>query len=187
MKAGKLRHYGVSVEKVEEALKAIEFPNVQSVQIIFNIFRQRPADLFFAEAQKKKVGILARVPLASGLLSGKITRASKFAKDDHRNFNRHGEAFDRGETFAGVDFETGLNAVQELKPFVPAGATLAQLALRWILEFPAVTCAIPGAKHPAQVAENIAASALPPLSPTALKKIGAIYTGQIKPLMHQYW
>ena len=127
VKAGKLRHYGVSVEKVEEALKAIEFPNVQSVQIIFNIFRQRPAELFFAEAQKRKVGILARVPLASGLLSGKITRESKFAKDDHRNFNRHGEAFDRGETFAGVDFETGLRAVEELKSLAPekrvAGAT----------------------------------------------------------------
>ena len=119
VKAGKLRHYGVSVEKVEEALKAIEFPDVQTVQIIFNIFRQRPAELFFAEAQKKKVGILARVPLASGLLSGKITRQSKFAKDDHRQFNRHGEAFDRGETFAGVDFETGLRAVEELKSLAP--------------------------------------------------------------------
>lgn len=187
VRAGKLRHYGVSVEKVEEALKAIEFPNVQTVQIIFNLFRQRPAELFFAEAQKKKVGILARVPLASGLLSGKITRDSKFAKDDHRTFNRHGEAFDRGETFSGVDFETGLNAVEELKSFVPAGATLVQLALRWILEFPAVTCSIPGAKRPAQVAENIAASALPPLSKAALKKIGALYTGQIKPLVHHYW
>ena len=187
VRAGKLRHYGVSVEKVEEALKAIEFPNVQSVQIIFNLFRQRPADLFFAEAQKKKVGILARVPLASGLLSGKITRESQFAKDDHRNFNRHGEEFDRGETFAGVDFETGLNAVEELKAFVPESATLAQLALRWILEFPAVTCSIPGAKRPAQVAENLAASALPPLSRTALKKIGSLYTGQIKPLVHHHW
>jgi len=187
VRAGKLRHYGVSVEKVEEALKAIEFPNVQSVQIIFNIFRQRPADSFFAEAQKRKVGILARVPLASGLLSGKITRESKFAKDDHRNFNRHGEEFDRGETFAGVDFETGLNAVEELKSFVPEGATLAQLALRWILEFPAVTCSIPGAKRPAQVAENIAASALPPLSKAAVKKIATLYAGQIKPLVHHYW
>jgi aryl-alcohol dehydrogenase-like predicted oxidoreductase len=187
VRAGKLRHYGVSVEKVEEAFKAIEFPNVQSVQIIFNIFRQRPADLFFAEAQKKKVGILARVPLASGLLSGKITRESKFAKDDHRNFNRQGEAFDRGETFSGVDFETGLNAVAELKAFVPEGATLAQLALRWILEFPAVTCSIPGAKRPAQVSENIAASALPPLSKAAMKKIDALYAGQIKPLVHHHW
>src|SRR5580658_5990837 len=162
-KAGKIRYYGVSVEKVEEAIKAIEFPNVQSVQIIFNIFRQRPADFFFDLARKRKVGILARVPLASGLLSGKITRDSKFAKDDHRNFNRHGEAFDRGETFAGVDFETGLRAVEELKTLVPKNATLAQLALRWILEFSAVTCSIPGAKRPAQVAENIAASNLKPV------------------------
>ena len=187
VKAGKLRYYGVSVEKVEEALKAIEFPGVQSVQIIFNMFRQRPADLFFAEAQKRKVGILARVPLASGLLTGKITRARKFTKDDHRNFNRHGEAFDRGETFAGVEFETGLRAVDELKSSVPAGATLAQLALRWILEFPAVTCAIPGAKRPAQVAENIAASALPPLSKAEMKRISALYETQIKPLVHHYW
>jgi len=187
VKAGKLRHYGVSVEKVEEALKAIEFPNVQSVQIIFNIFRQRPAELFFAEALRRKVGILARVPLASGLLSGKISRDSKFAKDDHRNFNRHGEAFDRGETFSGVDFETGLRAVGQLKQLVPPGATLAQLALRWILESPAVTCAIPGAKRPAQVTENIAASDLKHLSPATMKKIGAIYTRQIKPLVHHYW
>ena len=187
VKAGKLRYYGVSVEKVEEALKAVEFPGVQSVQIIFNLFRQRPADLFFVEAQKRRVGILARVPLASGLLTGRITRESRFAKDDHRNFNRHGEAFDRGETFAGVDFETGLRVLEELKPLVPAGATLAQLALRWILEFPAVTCAIPGAKRPAQVAENVAASALPPLPKAALKKIGALYDARIKPLVHHYW
>jgi len=187
VKAGKLRHYGVSVERVEEALKAIEFPGVQSVQIIFNVFRQRPAELFFPEAQRRKVGILARVPLASGLLSGKITRDRKFAKDDHRNFNRHGEAFDRGETFSGVDFETGLRTVEELKAFVPPGATLAQLALRWILEFPAVTCAIPGAKRPAQVTENIAASDLKPLSKDVMKKIDALYTGRIKPLVHHYW
>jgi aryl-alcohol dehydrogenase-like predicted oxidoreductase len=187
VKAGKLRHYGVSVEKVEEALKAIEFPNVQLVQIIFNIFRQRPADLFFAEAQKRKVGILARVPLASGLLSGKMSHVSKFAKDDHRNFNRHGEAFDRGETFSGVDFETGLNAVEQLKKLVPPGASLAQFALRWILEFPAVTCAIPGAKRPAQVTDNIAASDLPPLSKASLKRIGKLYNDVIKPLVHHYW
>ena len=187
VKAGKLRHYGVSVEKVEEALKAIEFPNVQSVQIIFNIFRQRPAELFFAEAQKRKVGILARVPLASGLLSGKMSPGSKFAKDDHRNFNRHGEAFDRGETFSGVDFETGLSAVEQLKKLVPSGASLAQFALRWILEFPAVTCAIPGAKRPAQVMDNIAASDLPALSKATLKRFAQIYEGQIKPLVHHYW
>ena len=187
VKAGKLRHYGVSVERVEEALKAIEFPNVQSVQIIFNLFRQRPAELLFAEAQKRKVGILARVPLASGLLSGKMSPASRFAKDDHRIFNRHGEAFDRGETFSGVDFKTGLNAVEQLKKLVPSGASLAQFALRWILEFPAVTCAIPGAKRPAQVADNIAASDLPALPKAALKRIGKLYDDQIKPLVHHYW
>jgi aryl-alcohol dehydrogenase-like predicted oxidoreductase len=187
VKAGKLRHYGVSVEKVEEALKAIEYPNVQSVQIIFNIFRQRPAERFFAEAQRRKVGILARVPLASGLLSGKITHASKFAKDDHRNFNRHGQAFDRGETFSGVDFDTGLRVVNQLKKLTPPNASLAQLALRWILEFPAVTCSIPGAKRPQQVAENIAASDLPKLSPATMKKIGALYDKQIKPLVQHYW
>ncbi len=187
VKAGKLRHYGVSVERVEEALKAIEYPHVQSVQLIFNIFRQRPKELFFAEAQRRKVGILARVPLASGMLSGKISRASKFAKDDHRNFNRHGEAFDRGETFAGVDFETALCAVEELKKLTPKHATLAQLALRWILEFPAVTCSIPGAKRASQVAENIAASDLPPLPKATMKKIQAIYESRVKPLVHYYW
>ncbi len=187
VKEGKLQHYGVSVEKVEEALKAIEFPNVQSVQIIFNIFRQRPAELFFDQAQKRKVGILARVPLASGLLSGKMSRTSKFPQDDHRNFNRHGEAFDRGETFSGVDFETGLRAVEQLKKLVPSGGSLAQFALRWILEFPAITCAIPGAKRPAQVRDNIAASDLPPLSKASMKQIGQIYARQIKPLVHYYW
>jgi aryl-alcohol dehydrogenase-like predicted oxidoreductase len=187
VKAGKIRHYGVSVEKVEEALKAIEFPGVQSVQIIFNIFRQRPSELFFPEARRRKVGILARVPLASGMLSGKFTRDSRFEKDDHRNFNRHGEAFDRGETFAGVDYETGLRVVEELKPLAPKNATMAQLALRWILEFPAVTCAIPGAKHPAQVAENVAASDIKPLSEVPMKKIAAIYQKEIRPLVHHYW
>ncbi|HKW30156.1 MAG TPA: aldo/keto reductase [Verrucomicrobiae bacterium] len=187
VKAGKIRHYGVSVEKVEEALKAIEFPGVQTVQIIFNIFRQRPSELFFPEAKRRQVGILARVPLASGMLSGKFTRGSKFEQDDHRNFNRHGEAFDRGETFSGVDFETGLRVVEELKPLAPENATLAQLALRWILEFPAVTCAIPGAKRPAQVAENLAASDLKPLSRAVMKKISAIYDVEIKPRVHHYW
>src|SRR5512140_2165968 len=150
VKQGKLRYYGVSVEKVEEALKAIEYPNVQSVQIIFNLFRQRPADLFFEKAQRRKVGILARVPLSSGMLTGKLTRASTFAEDDHRQFNRSGEAFDRGETFSGVDYETGLEAVDELRSILPGGWTMTQFALRWILMFDAVTCAIPGAKRPAQ-------------------------------------
>jgi len=187
VQAGKLRHYGVSVEKVEEALKAIEFPGVQTVQIIFNIFRQRPRELFFPEARRRKVGILARVPLASGMLSGKFTRDSRFEKDDHRHFNRHGEAFDRGETFAGVDYETGLRVVEKLKPLAPKDSTLAQLALRWILEFPAVTCAIPGAKRPAQVAENLAATNLKPLAQATMKKIDAIYDREIKPLVHHYW
>src|ERR1017187_9170753 len=184
VKGGKLRYYGVSVEKVEEALKAIEFPGVQTIQIIFNLFRQRPAELLFPEAQRRRVGILARVPLASGMLSGRISRDRKFAKDDHRNFNRHGEAFDRGETFAGVDFETALRAVEDLKKLKPKEATLAQLALRWILEFPAVTCAIPGAKRASQVSENLAASDLPHLPKATRKKISAIYEGQIKALVH---
>ena len=187
VKAGKLRHYGVSVEKVEEALKAIEFPNVQTVQIIFNIFRQRPADLFFPEAQRRQVGILTRLPLSSGLLTGKFTRASTFAPDDHRRFNRQGEAFDRGETFSGVEFELGLQAVEALRPLVPPGASLAQLALRWILMFPAVTCAIPGAKRPAQVEENTAAADLPPLSADTMTKIRELYDRQIRPHVHQYW
>ncbi len=187
VKAGKLKNYGVSVEKVEEALKAIEFPGVKTVQIIFNIFRQRPADLFFEEAQRRKVGILARVPLASGLLTGKMTRNSSFSPNDHRSYNRHGEAFDRGETFSGIDYEKGLQAVDALRPLVPAGETLTQLALQWILMFPAVTCAIPGAKRPQQVEENIHAADLPPLSADTMASIQNIYAGQVKPLVHHYW
>ena len=187
VQAGKIRHYGVSVEKVEEALKAIEFPGVQSVQIIFNIFRQRPAELFFPEAHRRKVGILTRLPLSSGLLSGKLTRTSTFARDDHRNFNRHGEAFDRGETFSGVDYETGLKLVEQLRPLAPAGVTMPQLALRWILEFPAVTCAIPGAKRPAQVQENVAAADLPHLPKATMKKIQALYDRRVRSLVHHYW
>ncbi len=187
VKAGKLRHYGVSVEKVEEALKAIEYPNVQTVQIIFNIFRQRPAELFFGEAQKRQVGILARVPLASGLLTGKLNAASSFAADDHRAFNRHGEAFDRGETFSGVDFETGLKAVEELRELLPAGWSLPQFALRWILMFPAVSCAIPGAKNPAQAEANLQAADLPALDAASMDKVRAIYAARIRELVHHYW
>ena len=187
VKQGKVRYYGVSVEKVEEALKAIEFPGVQSVQIIFNIFRQRPADLFFTEAIKKRVGILARVPLSSGLLAGKMSRDSKFAQNDHRQFNRQGAAFDRGETFSGVDFDLGLRAVEELRPLVSKGASLAQLAMRWILMFEAVTCAIPGAKRPAQVEENVGAADLPPLSSETMGKVNEIYERLIKAEVHHYW
>jgi aryl-alcohol dehydrogenase-like predicted oxidoreductase len=187
VKEGKIAHYGVSVEKVEEAIKAIEYPNVSSVQIIFNIFRQRPADIFFDLAKKKDVAILARVPLASGLLTGKMRKDSKFAKDDHRYFNRHGEEFDRGETFAGVDYETGLAAVEQLKPLVPAGYSLPQFALKWILMFDAVSCVIPGAKTAQQAKENAAAANMPDLSPETMQKIKQIYDNKIKGLVHQYW
>jgi aryl-alcohol dehydrogenase-like predicted oxidoreductase len=172
---------------VEEALKAIEFPNVQSVQIIFNIFRQRPAELFFKEAKRRRVGILARLPLSSGMLTGKFTARSEFEAEDHRNFNRHGERFDRGETFSGVDYETGLQAVDELRALVPAGMSLAQFALRWILMDEAVTCAIPGAKRPQQVEENVSAADLPPLSEDVMNKVKELYDEKIRPLVHQYW
>jgi aryl-alcohol dehydrogenase-like predicted oxidoreductase len=187
VQAGKLRHYGVSVEKVEEALKAIEYPNVQSVQIIFNLFRPRPAELLFEQARKRQVGILARVPLASGLLSGKLKPDITFPSDDHRAFNRHGEAFDRGETFSGVDYDVGLRAVDELKSICPSGMNLAQFALRWILMFEAVTCAIPGAKRPAQAEDNVAAADLPPLSPETMAQVRAIYDRHIRQLVHHYW
>jgi aryl-alcohol dehydrogenase-like predicted oxidoreductase len=187
IEAGKIRFYGVSVERVEEALKAIEYPNVQTVQIIFNCFRQRPADLFFEQARRRRVGILARVPLASGLLTGKLTRDSQFAADDHRNFNRHGESFDVGETFSGVDFEAGLAAVEEIRKLLPAGTSMAQFALRWILMFDAVTCAIPGGKRPSQVADNCAASGLPAISEETMNALRRIYEQRIKSGVHQRW
>lgn len=187
VKKGKIRHYGVSVEKVEEAIKATEYPGVQSVQIIFNMFRQRPADLFFQLAVEREVAILTRVPLASGLLTGKMTRESRFPKDDHRNFNIDGAAFDRGETFAGVDFETGLEAVDRLRELVPEGASMAQLALRWILSFSAVSAAIPGAKNPEQAHSNAGASDLPALSKDTMDRVGRIYDNLIRPQVHQRW
>ena len=186
-KDGKLRYYGVSVEKVEEALKAIEYPGVQSVQIIFNIFRQRPSELFFGEAQRRRVGILARLPLSSGMLSGKLTSKSSFAANDHRAFNRKGESFDRGETFSGLDYEIGLRAVEALRSHVPPESTMAEMALRWILMFPAVTCAIPGAKRPEQVDENVLAADLPPLQPETMLAIEDIYNRQIRSQVHHYW
>jgi aryl-alcohol dehydrogenase-like predicted oxidoreductase len=185
--AGKIKHYGVSVEKVEEALKGIEYPNVKSVQIIFNMFRTRPAELFFPEAQRRKIAIIARVPLASGLLSGKITAKTKFAADDHRNFNRHGEAFDRGETFSGVDFKTGLRAVEKIRRLVPAGATLPQFALKWILMFDAISCVIPGARRPDQMTDNARAAELAPLSKKQMDALKKIYEADIRPLVHHYW
>ena len=187
VKAGKIRYYGVSVEKVEEALKAIEYPNVQSVQIIFNMFRHRPAELFFEQAQVRKVGILARVPLASGLLTGKLRADSAFAADDHRAFNRRGESFDRGETFSGIDYAVGLQAAEELQAVRPEEWTPAQFALRWILMFEAVTTAIPGARHPAQVEENVSAADLPPLSAAAMEGARAVYDRRLRHLVHPYW
>src|SRR3972149_3182047 len=184
---GKIRYYGVSVERVAEALKAIEYPHVQSVQIIFNIFRQKPAEEFFSAARRRRVGILARVPLASGLLTGKMTKNSAFPQDDHRNFNRHGEAFDRGETFSGVDFEEGLAAVEELRPLVPVGASMAQLALRWILMFDAVSGTIPGAKNPAQVEDNVRAADLRALPDAAMARRREIYDRSIRGLVRQNW
>ncbi len=187
VEAGKIRYYGVSVEKVEEALKAIEFPNVQSVQIIFNMFRHRPAELLFEQARKRKVGILARVPLASGMLTGKLKPDTTFASDDHRTFNRKGEAFDRGETFSGVDYNTGLQVIDQLKAICPAEMTMVQFALRWILMFDAVTCAIPGAKRPSQVEQNCSAADMPSFSDEIMAKVRTIYDKHIRELVHHYW
>lgn len=187
VRAGKVRYYGVSVESVDEALRAIHHRNVQTVQIIFNMFRLKPAEAFFPEAKARRVGVLARVPLASGLLTGKLRPDSRFAPDDHRHFNREGQEFDKGETFSGVPFEAGLEAVERLRPLVPPGATLAQLALRWILMFDAVACAIPGARTPAQARDNAAAAALPPLSNEAMATLQAVYDDRIRPLVHANW
>ena len=184
---GIIKNYGVSVEKVEEALKAIEYPGVKSVQIIFNMFRQRPADLFFKRAAEKNVGIIVRVPLASGLLTGKMTKETSFPESDHRNFNREGARFDRGETFAGVNFEKGLQAVEELKKICPEGMSMAQFALRWILMFDEVSCIIPGAKRPSQAEENIAAAEFPPLDTRVMNKVEEIYEEYVKPDVHHRW
>jgi aryl-alcohol dehydrogenase-like predicted oxidoreductase len=187
MRKGKLRYYGVSVEKIDEALAAIRHEQVQSVQIIFNMFRQRPIRDFFGEAQRRKVGVLARLPLSSGMLSGKLARDSRFAADDHRAFNRHGESFDAGETFSGVDYETGLEAVEEIRPLVPAGMSMAQFALRWILMSDAVSCAIPGAKNPKQAQENAAAADLPAIPPATMDALRNIYERRIARAVENRW
>jgi aryl-alcohol dehydrogenase-like predicted oxidoreductase len=184
---GKIRFYGVSVEKVEEGLKAIEYPGVVSIQIIYNMFRQRPEALFLHEARKRQVAVIARVPLASGLLAGKFKLDTTFDAADHRAFNRHGEAFDVGETFAGVPYETGLNAVEELRPLTPKGATMTQFALRWILMSEAISVVIPGAKNAKQARTNIGAAALAPLSSETMARIRSIYEGRIKSSVHQRW
>jgi aryl-alcohol dehydrogenase-like predicted oxidoreductase len=184
---GKIQNLGVSVEKVEEGLKAIEYANVTTLQVIFNMFRQRPAELLFKEAQRRNVGIIVRVPLASGLLTGKFSAQTTFAPDDHRNFNRDGEAFDKGETFAGVDYNTGLAAVEELKNIFPDQPSLAVQALRWILMFPEVSCIIPGASRPEQLLSNLKTEEAPALSAEQMTAVRAIYDRMIRPLVHQVW
>ena len=185
--AGKLRHYGVSVERVEEAIRAAGYPNVQSVQIIFNMFRLKPVDTFFPVARARRVGILARVPLASGLLTGKFRADTEFAASDHRRFNRHGEAFDAGETFSGVDYDAALRAVDALRPLVPPGATMAQLALRWITMFPEVTTTIPGAKNVTQAEDNVRAIELAPLPETTMQAVREVYDRHVRALVHDRW
>ncbi len=185
--AGKIRNLGVSVEKVEEAIKAIEYPNVTTVQIIFNMFRHRPSELFFSLAQQRNVGVIVRVPLASGLLSGKMTRQTTFGPDDHRTFNRDGSSFDKGETFSGVDFETGLEAVEELKRLFPGDPILAIWALRWVLMFDAVSCVIPGASKLAHVESNVAASDLPLLTDEQMAGVREVYETYIKEQVHHLW
>ena len=187
VKAGKLRYYGVSVEKVEEAMRAMRYPNIQTVQIIFNMLRLKPAESFFEAAKKNQVGILARVPLSSGMLTGKMTAQTTFEADDHRTYNRNGEAFDKGETFSGVPYDRSLEAVEALKRLKPANMTMTQFALRWILMFDAVTCAIPGAKRPSQAEENAAAADLPPLSPQAMDGVRVVYDQYVRELVHAQW
>jgi aryl-alcohol dehydrogenase-like predicted oxidoreductase len=184
---GKLRHYGVSVEKVEEAMKAVEFPGVASVQIIWNMFRHRPAERFFPLARERDVAIIARVPLASGLLSGKMRPDSRFAPDDHRAFNREGESFDKGETFSGVPYDVALEAVEELRRLLPAGVPMAQAALRWCLMEDAVSVVIPGAKTAEQARSNAAAGRLPPLDHGAMEEVRRVYRERIAPHVHQLW
>src|SRR5258708_9689153 len=187
VKAGKLRYYGVSVETVDEALRSIRYPNLQSVQIIFNMFRLKPADEFFAAAKARQVGILARVPLASGLLTGKLTAQSVFSDDDHRKFNRNGESFVKGETFSGVPYERGLEAVEALQKITPVGLKIVQFALRWILMFDAVTCAIPGAKRPSQEEQNASAAELPALSPETMAAVRDVYDQYVRESVHAQW
>lgn len=184
---GKILNLGISVEKVEEALKGIEYQNVTSVQIIFNVFRQRPAELFFEQAQKKNVGVIVRVPLASGLLTGKFSSNSTFTEGDHRNFNRNGEQFDKGETFSGIDYETGLKAVEELKTIFSNDKNLAPMALRWILQHKAVTTIIPGASKPEQVTANLDSLNYPALSEDQSFNVNAVYDKYIKKSVHQLW
>lgn len=187
VKAGKVRFYGASVERVEEGLKAMEYPQLQTLQVIFNVLRQRPAELLFPQAIARKVGILARLPLSSGMLTGKMTRTTQFHADDHRAFNREGAAFDKGETFSGFDYERGLQVVDKLRALLPPGMTLPELALRYIASFPAVTCSIPGARTVAQVEQNVAAGSKGALDPAMLSTLARIYADDVRPFVHQRW
>lgn len=184
---GKIKNLGVSVEKVEEGLKAIEYPNVNTVQIIFNMFRQRPSELFFEQVNKKDIGMIVRVPLASGLLTGKFSSDSTFDKDDHRNFNREGAVFDKGETFSGIPFGVGLPAVEELKKVFSKKENLAPIALRWILDFPEISCIIPGASKVEHLKSNLEAVDLPSLTKDEKMAIDLIYKKFIKKHVHQLW
>ena len=185
--AGKLRYYGVSVQTTDEAIDAMRYPGVQSIQIIFNMFRLKPAERVLPEALAKQVGILARVPLASGLLTGKLRADTRFPPDDHRTYNREGQAFDKGETLSGVPYDVGLAAVERLRPLVPGGASMAQLALRWILMFEGVTCAIPGARTVQQAVDNTRAGNMPPLGAPVLKTVLEVYDEMIRPHVHANW
>jgi len=184
---GKIQHLGVSVKKVEEALKAIEYSNVTTVQIIFNLFRQRPSELFFQEAHKKDIGIIARVPLASGLLTGLFDSKPTFGEQNHRNFNREGAAFDKGETFSGINYELGLKAVDALKALFPEATNLAPIALQWILSFNEISCIIPGASKESHVLSNLSVYDFPKLTPEKIQAMNAIYEEYIKPQVHQLW
>ncbi len=184
---GKILNLGVSVEKIDEALKAIEYENVTTVQIIFNAFRQRPADVFFAEALKRSVGIIVRVPLASGLLTGKYSKSTTFETGDHRNFNRNGEHFDKGETFSGVDYDIALEAIENLRGAFPEGENLTEVAIRWILDHEAVSTVIPGASRAEQVIENISATNRQPLKNADNQLIKNIYDLKIKGLVGHLW
>jgi aryl-alcohol dehydrogenase-like predicted oxidoreductase len=187
VKAGKVRFYGASVERVEEGLKALEYPALQTLQVIFNVFRQRPAERLFPRAAERKVGILARLPLSSGMLTGKMTRDTRFQADDHRAFNRDGAAFDKGETFSGFDYEKGLQVVEKLRGLLPPGMTLPELALRYIASFPAVTCSIPGARRVEQVEQNVAAGSKGALDAGLLSSLARLYETDVKASVHQRW
>ncbi len=184
---GKIQNLGVSVEKVGEGLKAIEYPNVTTIQIIFNLFRQKPSEIFFKEAQKKDVGIIARVPLASGLLTGLFDSKTTFGTQDHRSFNRNGEAFDKGETFSGINYELGLKAVEALKDLFPGVANLAPIALQWILSFDAISCIIPGASKASHVQSNLSVYDIPKLTPEKIVAMNEIYEHYIKQEVHELW